>query len=687
MNESEVIEEKDPFIVIPIQMVKCEIVILRSKKLTNLEKFALKFIYKDNSLYNLINAFNVGKHVMNYILAQLFYSELIYLDLNQGQVMLSNKILEHVENNTLDEFINKETSIRKFPVTIVQEKIGGEIFIEDLIKSYLRIPPSVSSEYNNIKASPSETFQDLKDYSLNKYAKCVKTKIHSDFEELEKINFLRTLYRDSLYIPLTKDKRRIIDLDFDIFPKSVQKYWQNAYESQYSISNAEDFITIIENPIVLSNDLLQIGILNTLDNLQLIIEDYKKKELKNNIDRIVEEEIDTLCINLEEFKKRIESVNNVDFYYNNIELTESIIKQIKKAGSYIIICSDQLNQENLQFLKKIIKETKQNNVSLIFIWGRDEDLSKDEQSERSTLFEKELYSGIDRDDKNRIYFTISSNILDVNFLIIDFDKVFYNTSSFMGTNYFEQQTCIPTVYLEGGFAPIDLLQILIDYLPNNFDLKSSLDNYLKKSSKFYFKKLSKERKNLILRLNKAMEMLEYNISNNIFDEIVNLINLVKSYASSLKKFETVTTIYNLELEDILIDIMKEIKNNYFLITDDINDKRIGPIFKSSLVDIPNFSIILLNDNLKENTTLWNLGISKLDALIEDCRNVNYKELEKKINFNSIISGRDIFIYSNYRFLAPLGRQNFNYHSKKVGLIINSCSVIDKIIKFIEILNK
>ncbi|MFX1316319.1 MAG: hypothetical protein ACFE9T_10680 [Promethearchaeota archaeon] len=258
MNESETLDEKDSFIVIPIQMVKCEIVIRRSKNLTNLEKLALKFIHKDNSLFNLINAFNVGKHVMNYILAQLFYSELIYLDLNEGQVRLSNKILEYVEKDTLDEFINRETSVSKFPVTIVQEKVGGEIFVEDLIKDYTRVPPLKNSEYNNIKASPSETFQDLKDYSLNKYVKCIRSKLHSDFEEVEKINFLRTLYRDSLYIPLSKEKKKIINLDFDIFPKSIQKCWQNAYESQYSITSDEDFIIDIENPIKLSNKRIKI---------------------------------------------------------------------------------------------------------------------------------------------------------------------------------------------------------------------------------------------------------------------------------------------------------------------------------------------------------------------------------------------------------------------------------------------
>ncbi|MFX1315244.1 MAG: hypothetical protein ACFE9T_05230, partial [Promethearchaeota archaeon] len=262
----------------------------------------------------------------------------------------------------------------------------------------------------------------------------------------------------------------------------------------------------------------------------------------------------------------------------------------------------------------------------------------------------------------------------------------YTNSSFMGMNYFEQQIYIPTVYIEGGITPIDFLQFLIDYLPNKFDLKSQLDNYLKNMSTKYFKTLSKERQNLILRLNKSTDMFEYYISNNMLDEALSLINTVKKYISSLKNFDTITLIYNFDLEDILIDTMKEIKDEYYLITDNLNQRRIGPNFKSSLTDVPNYSIILINKDLKKSTPQWNLGITKLEALIEECKNVNYKEIEGTFKFNTIISGKDIFINSNYRFLAPLEKKSFNYNSKKIGLIVNSPSIIDKTKKFIEIIN-
>ena len=148
-------EEKDNYLVIPIRMEKCEMVIRKSKKLTNLEIFFLKFIHTDNSLVNLLSAFNIGAHIMNYLLAQMFYTELIYLDLNKGIVTLNDEINECIENDKLEEYINKDANVSKFPVTLVQEKIGGEIFIEDIVKDFLRNPPKDTTNYINLRASTS----------------------------------------------------------------------------------------------------------------------------------------------------------------------------------------------------------------------------------------------------------------------------------------------------------------------------------------------------------------------------------------------------------------------------------------------------------------------------------------------------------------------------------------------------
>lgn len=157
MSEENLEVKKNDVITVPIQMEKCEIVIRKSKKLTHLEKLVLKLIYKDNSLINLVEAFNVGKHIMNYILTPLIYSGVIHIDLNSGLVTLSEKIIELVEKGKLDEFLDVDTTVNKYPVIILQEKIGGELFIKNDVDDYLKTPNPDKTKFHGMGKNTCQT--------------------------------------------------------------------------------------------------------------------------------------------------------------------------------------------------------------------------------------------------------------------------------------------------------------------------------------------------------------------------------------------------------------------------------------------------------------------------------------------------------------------------------------------------
>jgi hypothetical protein len=676
-------EEKDNYLVIPIRMEKCEMVIRKSKKLTNLEIFFLKFIHTDNSLVNLLSAFNIGAHIMNYLLAQMFYTELIYLDLNKGIVTLNDEINECIENDKLEEYINKDANVSKFPVTLVQEKIGGEIFIEDIVKDFLRNPPKDTTNYINLRASTSMSIQDLKNYSLKKYTKCVRPKIHSIFEEVEKINFLFPIHRDSMYIHLSKEENKFFDLDFDIFPLSVQKSWQNAYNSQFRADEVADLSEMIKSPRIISNNKLIDELTRRLDSFQSLIENSIAKQKGLNLLYTLEDELENIHNKIEDLTDRIESSNYIDFYFENSEVINKILKNAKLAKDYIIICSDSLDFKNLRFLQNIIKESGKNDVLVLLVWGFIEDIPNTERLRKYHNFKQELFKGLDRMDERRVILTLPSTRIDSNFILFDFNKIFYNNTSYFGNDYYKENKIIPTFYVEGGAIPVEFLQFILDYLPDSLELKSKLNKYLKVSDSNFFKDLLPERKNLILRIRKSIDMFEYYLSNNLLEDAIKLINILKEYVKSVKKYNTLSLIYDFEHEDILIDVMDENKKPFHIITDDLNEKRMGSVFSSFLANIPSFSILLITQNLDEISTSWSLGKIKLDSIKSSSDILNYFELEKDINLNLIISEKSILISSNYRILAPIKKRHFKYNSKKIGLVINSVYLYKKTLKFIK----
>ena len=673
--------KKNDVITVPIQMEKCEIVIRKSKMLTYLEKLVLKLIYKDNSLINLVKAFNVGKHIMNYILTPLIYSGLIHINLNSGLVTLSDKIIEYVEKVKLDEFLDFDTTVYKYPVTILQEKIGGELFIKNDVNDYLKTPNPDKTNFIDLKSSPPETFQHLYSYSLPKYAQCVRSRVR-DLENVEKINFLYPLYQNKLYIPIKEEEGILFNLDFDTFPRVVQKYWQKAYESKLMESEEIEEDLALETPIILSNKKFITQILINLNFIQEEVNSFKNLEENLNLQILLEDDFDKLKKDFKILKERIESVNKIIFTYKNLEVKNLIIEHIKNAQDFIIFCSDKLNLTNLSFLQSIIYEYNQNEVPIIFIWGGVEKISRNEQLEKIKEFRLGLSSGLERIDKNRIFFTIFDNMLDVNFLIIDNDKVFYNCLSFLGYNYNEEGLITPNIYLEGGKTPLSLLQFVVDFLPDSFDRKKVLNKYLAKSTQVYRNNLSDSRIINISFLEKKIEDLEFFILNESIENTNGILDEIKEKINTLVNIECISLLYDYEHEDILIDAMREIKAPFHLITEKLSQKRIGPIFQSHLDEIPSFSLLLNKKELIKNSIQWEEGIRRLDVITKECENCNFIELSKNFKFNAILAGDELIVISNYPYLAPIGRKAFDFRAKRIGIICNSLPIMDTILEFI-----
>ncbi|GAH73653.1 unnamed protein product, partial [marine sediment metagenome] len=270
-----------------------------------------------------------------------------------------------------------------------------------------------------------------------------------------------------------------------------------------------------------------------LNFLQEEINAFNNPEEILSLQILLEDNFDKLKKKIKILKERIESVNEIKFKFKNLEVKQLIIEHIKNAQDFIIFCSDKLNLNNISFFQSIICESSQNEVPIIFIWGGVEEISHSEQYEKIRAFRLSVSSGLERKNKDRIFFTISSNMIDANFLIIDNNKVFYNNLTFLGYNYNEAGLITPSIYLEGGKTPLILLQFVIDYLPDLFDKKKVLNNYLVKSAQVYRNKLSDDRINSINFLDKKIETLEFFILNESIESINRILDELKEKINTL----------------------------------------------------------------------------------------------------------------------------------------------------------
>lgn len=663
---------KDDYLAIPIEMYKCEIIIRKNRKLSELEKLSLKYIHKESSLKEFIYAFNASPYIMNNILAKLFYRGLVQLKLDQGLVQLNKKIVQSVEDNKLDDYFDEAPVFEKRNITLIQEKIGGEIFTENNIRDFLKNPGELTTNYFDLKATAPEKFPNLMNLSLGKYIKCIRSEFKADPEDIEKINFIKPLHKNRLYIPLSKsEERKVLDLDYEIFPKHAQKAWQTTYESEYNIKGDKPLDLLIREPQFISSELFKIHFLKNLILLEDDLKSYYNNKNDINLKQELEENIDTLENLSKSFSEKIYSMDNYEFIYESDKGFDLIKNCLLNASKSIIICSTYLDSGSIAFFEPIIKNIIEKDIIILFLWANLEGNSKQEAKRKVSEYRDELVSKIDRDKREKIYILHSNIFFDSNFILVDFSTLIFSNCSFMSWNFSNKNVLIPTIKINGGTVPLGFLEFISDFLPIKTEIKDFLDSNLIKCYENIRQGLSKDRIEIVGKFQQNLKDLKTFIHIENLDGIKESIIALKNTIKKIDQFDYISIISDMDHDTILVDAMKEINNEYILFTNDISKDKIGPNFRDSLKNVKRLSIYLNKLHFESDESKFNLGISKLEMLKKSHNNLNYEVHEKDYLFNCLFIKENLIIFTNYKFLSHMKRIDHRFNLKCLGLVIYS----------------
>jgi hypothetical protein len=640
---------KKDYLTIPIEMYSCEIIIKKNQKLTEMEKFILRYIYNEDSVKHLLNDFNFNHFIINKTLAKLLYQGLLRLKLDNAQFQLSNKILPFIKNDKLEDYLDEGAVSYSRSMSILQEKISGEIFLGNAVKEYLKNPGRTTTNYLDLRIVSIDLFPDIKDLSLVKVIKCIRSQIKVEIEDIEKVNFLHPRHFTKLYIPLIeKDNQKYLDLDLEIFPRRVQKAWQNAYEIDYDTSK-EDLIEIYtEETEFLSNTLFKIHFNKDL----ILFEDTLKK---NNISLRSKKKIQELLMNYNDLKKglnllmeKVKSVNKISFHHKSHELLRNLDKYISLAKEYIIICSTYLSSNAIEFLPLMLEDFTKKDIKIIILWNNLLDI--DDQNQ------------IYRDIKNKFGDSLRKNIyllqsriqFNSNFVLIDTNYIFYTNYSILAQDVYLKDQSLPFLILEGGTSPNYFLEFCCDLFPQKFEFKKVIQEKIVSNYEELNIGLSKERVNYIKNIRNIKAKLKGKIMNYSFEELPPMIKDIKKLLLQLDLYNNINIIRDIEHNDILIDAMRESNKNFILYTDKIHREQLGPHFMKYLGRIPKFQIYL-NDIEVQDETQRNLGISRIKKIMHTEPNLKL-EIKNFPKFNCLYVEDNFIIFTNDRFLEKFRRK-------------------------------
>lgn len=677
---------KRSYLSVPIEVYKCEIILRKTQQLTKLEKLMLKFIDKEKSLSKVLEAFNTDTFIMNKILTNLYYRNLIHLDLNRVLVFLDDEAKKMVDNNSLDEYYGELPIDEKRTVTIIQEKIQGEIFSGSDLGDYLKNPGFSVAEYFDLASNPPDSYIDIKEFSLNKYAKIVKKELRASPQDIIKINWLRQLHSTSLYIPLTeKNEKKYINIDYDIVPRDIQKIWQYSYEREFVDSEEQELDFFVERPFYLLN---RHYIIDFFKDLNLFIGDLKKFQSKRdfigfrNLIEDIEEELE---LYIEIIKEKISSINKMKFILNKNILYEQIKEKITHSKNFIIIISPTIDNVSLIFYKPLFQSCIERNVKIILISGGQNRESIEEEQEKIKDYANQFFIDIEKKYHENFEIILSNKIIISNYINIDNYNIIFNNQDLLGFNYEENEDVIPTIISTGGNIPFKFLEFFLANIPYNFKWREEFEKLSVNSHDKIYNNLDRERKDFIVKLELlGQKTQEFKMDS--INEIIRILDDIKKHIKSYEKFDTLSTILNFEHRGIIIDSMRELQQEFEVFTDTIYKNQIGPNFRKYLYKCPNFSIYLNTNNLKMNESDLNIALAEFDRIEEKNSQLKYFVNQKQYILNLLAIKNGFIIFTNERFFES-SKMSYSIRKSSIGLIINSPNInrmIDSLSKLLEI---
>lgn len=204
--------------------------------------------------------------------------------------------------------------------------------------------------------------------------------------------------------------------------------------------------------------------------------------------------------------------------------------------------------------------------------------------------------------------------------------------------------------------------------PNDLNIKNNLDEILINKYANINKTLSSDRIDFLNEFKQYFKSLKSAIFSDNLGDTINIIEKLRSKIKIINEFDTISVVSDLEHEDILIDAMREINNDYILFTNEIKREKLGPHFINSLKKIKNFLIILNKKNANVDESDWNLGISKLEQIKTQFNNLDYRLDEKDYIFNSLYVKGNFLFFTNYKFLTLTRKLTYKYHLKTIGIV-------------------
>src|SRR3990172_3839569 len=155
---------------VPCQLMKGTVQVKDPATLSHLHVLTLRAMSEHSDLKEILEAFGVGRRVMQGVVADLFYAGLVYLNLRKGEAAVAPHVRDAIAKGELEAFLSIRAP-REVEMIWVREMVSGGLMVYPFVSRNLTRPDYVSSTINLApKPGRVSSLKDLPARILSKVA-------------------------------------------------------------------------------------------------------------------------------------------------------------------------------------------------------------------------------------------------------------------------------------------------------------------------------------------------------------------------------------------------------------------------------------------------------------------------------------------------------------------------------------
>lgn len=476
------------FATVPCHLMRGTVQVKDPTSISQLHFFTLKAISVNGDLKAVLDAFGIGRRIMQGVLTDLFYDGLIYLNLQDGKVVLSPAVSQALTRGSLEDLLGMRAP-KEITITWVQETVSGGIMAFPLVRKYLSQPEYVSTSIP-LTAKPGR-IPALKDFPVRTLVRAARRVLEEMvpaggdiIDRVERISDRQAVGGRLFYVPIQvihsgPNQPPLFLPEVEGVPRGIVDAWTAVLNPDREAFDLLDRARTAKDPLrALSPQGLADEWESLMESVHKMVEPGGQRKVEPLDFAEAADDLGDLAQRIAEAR---EGAHEVDVVSGPAALHFSTLgKMIAEAKKLVVIGSAFLNLETLSSFAPLLIPALERGVGVVLLWGLAD--TNERESETRLLGEASrlLDEWMDRtgtETGGGAWIVPSASPFHSKFVAID-----GTVGSISSLNWLSSkpsgQIWEATAILQGGRIPVELLSYALERIPGEHPCRPLLESAL-----------------------------------------------------------------------------------------------------------------------------------------------------------------------------------------------------------------